>query len=377
MAEKTGLRLGYIDWMRGLACILMFQTHCYDSWLGGSARQSEFFKWSQRVGTLPGPLFLFLAGISVAFVTDRLRGGGAASREIARKTITRGVQIFALGLLLRVQEVVLGIPKSPWTDLFRVDILNVLGISIMLMGVLCFLVETLLPQFHGPQQNASAEPLLSIFASLLVVAVITLATPPLWAAHRPRWLPWFLESSVNGVHVFDEPQAYLFPFFPWAAFAFAGLAVGFFLRSDWARRSQALLVVWLSLGGALLVGLALWFESLPQQLYATHDFWHTSPNFLLMRLGFLLGILAASFAWCRWGPGQPGFSPLIQLGATSLLIYWAHIEFVYGRLSILPKRMTGIPLATLGLVTIVSAMLIISVYRTRWIARHVKSPTKV
>src|SRR5258708_33579550 len=135
MAEKTGLRLSYIDWMRGLACVLMFQTHCYDSWLGGSARQSDFFTWSQRIGALPGPLFLLLAGISVAVATDRMRRGGVVSREIAGKTSPRGVQIFALGLLLRLQEVVLGFPNSPWTDLFRVDILNVLGISIMLMGM--------------------------------------------------------------------------------------------------------------------------------------------------------------------------------------------------------------------------------------------------
>jgi uncharacterized membrane protein len=42
-------RLAYIDWMRGLACLLMFQTHCYDSWLGGDARKSTFFMWSQLV----------------------------------------------------------------------------------------------------------------------------------------------------------------------------------------------------------------------------------------------------------------------------------------------------------------------------------------
>jgi uncharacterized membrane protein len=35
-------RLTYIDWMRGLACVLMFQTHCYDSWLGGEARLGKF-----------------------------------------------------------------------------------------------------------------------------------------------------------------------------------------------------------------------------------------------------------------------------------------------------------------------------------------------
>jgi hypothetical protein len=32
--------------------------------------------------------------------------------------------------------------------------------------------------------------------------------------------------------------------------------------------------------------------------------------------------------------GQWGFSPLIQLGHTSLLVYWVHIEFVYGKYSI-------------------------------------------
>src|ERR1700733_11001567 len=56
-------RLAYIDWMRGLACVVMFQTHCYDSWLGGPARQTSFIRWSQLGGTLPAPLFLFLAGI--------------------------------------------------------------------------------------------------------------------------------------------------------------------------------------------------------------------------------------------------------------------------------------------------------------------------
>ena len=33
--------------MRGLACVLMFQTHCYDAWLGGDARNTRFLKGSQ------------------------------------------------------------------------------------------------------------------------------------------------------------------------------------------------------------------------------------------------------------------------------------------------------------------------------------------
>jgi hypothetical protein len=42
---------------------------------------------------------------------------------------------------------------------------------------------------------------------------------------------------------------------------------------------------------------------------------------------------------------------------------------VYGRLSILPKRQQGIPLATLGLCIIVVAMILLSIARTRWKGR--------
>src|SRR2546427_13260687 len=50
--SSSSSRLAYIDWMRGLACVLMFQTHCYDSWLGDGARKSTFFMRSEerRVG---------------------------------------------------------------------------------------------------------------------------------------------------------------------------------------------------------------------------------------------------------------------------------------------------------------------------------------
>ena len=95
----------------------------------------------------------------------------------------------------------------------------------------------------------------------------------------------------------------------------------------------------------------------PERLYAVYDFWHTSPNFFLIRVGLLLAILAATYAWCRWGAGQWGFSPLIQLGQTSLLVYWVHIEFVYGRLSIVPKHAAGIRTASFGLLAIFLAML--------------------
>ncbi|HKS75186.1 MAG TPA: OpgC domain-containing protein, partial [Terriglobales bacterium] len=183
------------------------------------------------------------------------------------------------------------------------------------------------------------------------------------------WLPWPIESYINGVHNLGEPQAWLFPVFPWSAFAFAGLAMGFALLSDWARERQVATFAAAGLCGIALIYLARWLDARPLQLYPVYDFWHTSPNFFLIRVGLLLAILFGVYAWCRWGAGQWGFSPLIQMGQTSLLVYWVHIEFVYGRLSILPKRVNDIRTASLGLLAIFVAMLALSVLRTRWKGR--------
>jgi uncharacterized membrane protein len=348
--------------MRGLACVLMFQTHCYDSWLSPGARQSKFFMYSQLGGTFPAPLFLFLAGISFALVTEKLWQKNLSPARIARATIRRGAEIFAFGLLFRLQEYLIAWGWAPLSDLLRVDVLNTIGLSMMLMGLVCW---PMLSLQRGPRARMAL-----VLASAGTALLISLLTPPLWTTWCPRWLPWPLESYINGVHNLGTPQAGLFPIFPWTAFAFAGLAAGFILQSQWARKRGALTFFLAGAAGLGLVAAARGLDAQPRQLYAVYDYWHTSPDFFLIRVGMLLVILTASYAWCRWGVGQRraaqwGFSPLIQLGQASLLVYWVHIEFVYGRFSIVPKHAVTIRSASLGLLTIFLAMLTLSFLRTR------------
>jgi uncharacterized membrane protein len=400
-------RLAYIDWMRGLACILMFQTHCYDAWLSPSARQTTFFMYSQLGGTFPAPLFLFLAGISFALVTEKLRQKNLAPSAIARTTILRGAEIFALGLLFRLQEYVLAWGWSPASDLLRVDILNTIGLSMMLMGLLCWLVLALSavkrnmwgqppsavqpgearqpkearapslpptlrqePALSKPERSEGAskrwdQRTALIITSASVSLLISLLTPLLWTVWRPRWLPWPLESYIDGVHNLGTPQSWLFPVFPWSAFAFAGLAVGFILQSEWTRARSTQVFLSLGIAGLVIAEVARWLDHQPRQIYPVYDFWHTSPNFFLIRLGLLLMILTASYAWCHWGLAQRGFSPIIQLGQASLVVYWVHIEFVYGRFSILHKHAVGIFAASIGLVVIIVGMVVLAYLRTR------------
>jgi uncharacterized membrane protein len=370
MRDSSASRLAYIDWMRGLACVLMFQTHCYDSWLNADARKTTFFMWSQLGGTLPAPLFLFLAGISFALVTQKLWQRSLPAAEIARTTFYRGAEIFGLALLFRVQEFMIALPWAPASDLLRVDVLNVIGVSMMLMALVCWLVL----RVWGGHRAMLAVSTAAVCAGL----TIALLTPLLWTSWRPRWLPWPFESYVNGVHNLGEPQPWLFPIFPWTAFAFLGLATGLVLLSNWAKKRMAMTVSLVGVFGVFLVQGARWADSLSFHLYPVYDFWHTSPAFFLIRIGILLVILLTAYAWCRWGLGQRGFSPLIQLGQTSLLVYWVHIEFVYGRLSILRKHAMSIRQASIGLASIFLAMLLLSIVRTRLKARKkaARSPAR-
>ena len=358
MAVNGPSRIAYLDWMRGLACVLMFQTHCYDAWLSPEARKGSFFPYSQLLGGLPAPLFLFLAGVSFALVTVKLRRKDIAGSDVARITIRRGAEIFVLGVLFRLQEFAIALGWAPWTDLLRVDILNAIGMSMMLMGLACWAVAASGGGLRGLTLTGAA-----------ITSAIALLSPLLWTVWRPDWLPWPVESYINGVHNRGAPQRWLFPIFPWGGFAFAGLALGSVLFSDWARKKEATVLAGAGLSGLAMMGAAYWMDSRPVHIYPVYDFWHTSPNFFFIRLGLLLLILTGVYAWCRWGLGNWGFSPLAQLGQTSLLVYWVHIDLVYGRISILPKHLQDIQTATWGLIAISLAMLVLSIVGTRWKGR--------
>jgi hypothetical protein len=355
--------------MRGLACVLMIQAHCYDSWLNPEARQTLLYRWSQELSTLAAPIFLFLCGVSFTLVTEGLRQKNKPRSEISRTALLRGGEILGFGFLLRVQEFVLGYPKSPWTDLLKVDVLNILGVSIIFMALFWRLVSMSgSPEAgHGNGTERSVEKWRKrlIGLSLLVAAVVAIATPPLWTTYRLSFLPWMLESYINGVHNFGLPTPWIFSIFPWCGFAFVGLAFGLFLFSDFAQRKEVSALGIVGAIGALACALSLWWDYSSVTIYAVYDYWHSSPNFFLMRCGILMLLTVAIFGWCRWGWVTEGFSPFIQFGKTSLLVYWVHIEFVYGRLSILPKSRSTILLATAGMVVIFVAMLGISIWRTR------------
>lgn len=342
--SKPKNRRLYIDWMRGLACLLMFQTHVYDSWLSPAARSGKFFGISQRIGGMPAPMFLFLAGVSMALLTQSLRKKARSRAARVETTLGRGLKIFLLGLAFRAQEFLAGLPWAPWTDLLRVDILNIIGLSLMLMGLVISLSETKKQDY---------------FSTGLATLAVAMLTPLVWYASFPRWIPSLVTDYLHGGR-----RPWFFPIFPWVGFAFAGLFIGTLIISTNERFKESTLNLGLAVAGALSVALGMILDRAPFQLYPVYDYWHTSPNFFAVKCGVLLLLLSFSYWWCEW-IGRRGFSWVAQIGQTSLLVYWLHIPFVYGRFNFFSRELS-LRGASVGLAIVMLGMLAVSILKTRY-----------
>ncbi|HET9792623.1 MAG TPA: acyltransferase family protein, partial [Candidatus Angelobacter sp.] len=250
------------------------------------------------------------------------------------------------------QEYLIAFPWAPWTDLLRVDVLNCIGVSLVLVSLVLFVSKT----WTRMALNAA-------FAS----AVIIMLSPLVWT-HRFTQLPWFIASYLNGVHNQGKPLPWLFPIFPWAAFAFAGVVVACILQSQKAKSLQSLRIPLIAAGGVLVAALGYGFDHLSVSVFpaAMYDFWHTSSGFFLIRVGVLLLILALSDLRCRIPSVISKSKALVLLGQHSLLVYWVHIEFVYGRLHVLPRHGMSVSGASLGLAGITLAMLLLAYARSKW-----------
>src|SRR5687767_15002921 len=119
-------RKAYLDWLRGVAVIVMVAAHVTDAWTRVEDRQRQLYGYTVIIAGLAAPLFLFLAGLTLSMAAS-LRANTVGHRAAATMALKRGVQIFALAFLFRLQSQLLG--WGPLVNFLKVDILNVMGVT--------------------------------------------------------------------------------------------------------------------------------------------------------------------------------------------------------------------------------------------------------
>jgi uncharacterized membrane protein len=299
----------WLDWMRGLAVLIMIEAHVLDSWTRAADRDGAAFGWAIILGGMGAPLFLFLAGVAIPLSAgSKLRRTGDRATA-ARLVMRRGLEIFLLAFLFRLQAWLLG--WAPPETLLRVDILNIMGPSIAGTAFLWSLAAT-------PSRRAA------VFAA--ATATVAFATPFVRSWSALDALPDPLEAYLRPAGGFA-----MFVLFPWAAFVPAGALLGNWLDTVRSREAEARLTRHAAAAG-LALALTAFALSYLASPFAGSSFWTSSPAFFFLRVGLLLALAAPAYAWAS--RSRPGLrSPIAQLGRTSLFIYWIHVELVYGFVS--------------------------------------------
>lgn len=339
--ESTGRRK-YLDWVRGLAVLVMIQAHVFDSWTRIDVRSTSAFAWSMIVAGFGAPLFLFLAGVSVAL------SAGSKSRRTGDETaatmavIKRGAWIFLLAFLFRVQAWILGwgAPRS----LLKVDILNVMGPSIVVAAAMW-------GAFRGRRQRSIA------FA--MGAAALSLISPIVRSASILDPLPNALEAYLRPL------SGSSFSFFPWTGFVFAGACIGVLLDSARTPDVESQVNKWFAVTGLGLAVCAYAASFIPTP-YAHSEFWGASPAFFGIRAGVLTTVIAVAYWWEKL-PLAPSWSPMEQLGRTSLFIYWIHVEMVYGLISLPIHKTFTHAQSWAAYVAFVLLMLALSIQKDRFV----------
>lgn len=377
-------RLVYLDVLRGGAVIIMVLAHVVDSWTREADRHDFAYYTAVFVGGLGAPLFLFLAGVAQVMSADAKARRAGAARAGRDAMWQRGWEVFALAWLFRLQSQLLG--WGALSNVFKVDILNVMGLSMVLAALLWAL---------SPSRGWR------IAALAVAAGVATFATPIV------RELPW-LAALPDPIEGYLRPAGGFgaFSMFPWAGFLFAGGVAGELVDAARQTGKELRLQAWLAVAGIGGVALA-WWTSFRPSIYLAASFWTSSPTFFFIRLGICTALMPATWAHCRfwlglgepnrarvealrhsnggdsngghhfsgadtvepagfWRPGIALTRAVELLGRSSLFVYWIHVEMVYGVLPTLIKR--GLPLWASVLGTLLLCWLLFEIVRmkNRW-----------
>ena len=320
----------------------MLQGHVFHSFLKNDLRSGGAYLFSQFLGGMPPAIFLFLTGVTLAFLMHGRERQNLPVRSRIWAALRRAGYLLGIAFLFRLQLWVFGWPYSPSQEILKVDILNCMGFTVALMSLMAFF------------RTAERVRLCAILG-LAIAAASPLISQIDWSGVHPA-IAHYIAPDYNH-----------FSFFPWASFLAFGMSAGSLIRVI-PEEHMDRTMQWSALLGGGLVLVSQYAAGLPYSIYAKSDFWLNSPAQILTKLGVILLVLPVGFLWTRYGASS-GWSLMRQFGTTSLLVYWVHIELVYGRWLYFWKENLDVAGTIAAAVIVILLMLALSVLRTnrdRW-----------
>jgi uncharacterized membrane protein len=313
----------------------MVQAHVIDAWTRDSDRPGAPFAVAVFIAGLGAPLFMFLAGAALP-MAGSLRASSIGHRAAAAAARLRGWQVFALAFLFRLQAQLLG--WGPLVNFLKVDILNVMGLALVMAGFLWGL-------------SSSRTVRIVLFA--LATGVFAMSTPLIqqaaWVGALPDPVEWYFRPTQGHTS---------FVLLPWAGFLFAGAIFGELVDAYRAEANDRGLQLIFACVAVLTIAAGYW-SSFQPSIYPVSNFWLSSPTFFFIRLGLVMAMVPVT--WALEKTVRP-LRFLDTLGRSSLFVYWIHVEMVYGIIAKPLERLLPLEVSILGVVALCALLLAI----VRW-----------
>jgi uncharacterized membrane protein len=372
MARRT-----YIDWLRGVAVLFMIEWHAVDAWTRLDARDSTTFGWLIFIGGWAAPMFLFLAGVSVALGGEakmaRSPATPAARRAASWALQKRGWEIFLIAHLFRLFSLLLA-PGSRWSGVFKPDILNILGLGIV-GSAFCW------GRIPAADNRSRPEVRTSNFEvrtwtwkalSLLVPAAAIILLAP---ASRVWWWPTLLYPRLEA-YIRPLGNMGVFYLFPTVAYVFIGTFVGAVIAAPREPAAERRFHMLLGIAG-VAIWLAGWIGSYLPPISSRSDFYTTSLSLIVIRVGVMTAGLAVAWLWMR-RPTAGHWSPLALFGRTSLFVYLVHVPLAYGAFSSPLHHALSLPAALAAYAMLTAIMLALAAWwsrrkKTDWIPARLRA----
>ena len=291
-------RLFALDWLRGIAVLVMVECHVFNAVMAPRYREAAWFVFLNWLNGFVAPAFLMVSG-GVIGINLQKRWQDVLTFGKGWSRLWRRIgQIFIVAYLLHLPTPFLWQffgPRGPhlialWT---KMDILQCIAGSLSLILLLVPVVRNI--RVHRV-----------VCAVLGIVAVASLGSIASWGGSSALPGPLLNYLWPAGVG--------LFPLVPWAAFPLLGVWLGPAIFSTKSTAQQCVRAA--AAGGVFLL----------VSRFAPSNGWYDGI-FIFSRLGWVLVGLAA----CCW-LGEPvrGTRWLLEFGQLSLWSYTVHLILVYG-----------------------------------------------
>lgn len=322
MSAPRPSRVLGIDVARGLASAIMIQGHAYDGWVRADEKTTASYLFTRVLGTLPLPSFLLLAGAAIALRLEAADVKRETPAVVRAALVRRGLFVFGMGYLVNAVSALMDGYEGLET-FFRVDVLQTIGLSIVLIAAL------------GVGERAGRIDWRRLWIAAGALAVVPIAICPpvsaaLWSTPAPA-------SYGLGLIAYVAPVTRM-PLVPLASWAGMGLLLSLgLIEANRSLRSMAgapdrVLV------GLLVAGLGLAWLGTRAEGWITawsgvpldQRSWAVVPNAIeLAARGVVVLAVGALLT-----PRLPAVvrEGLARLGRGSLVAYVFHVPFCYGAL---------------------------------------------